>query len=41
MPVHREHEALPRQLQRLDHTIGIPRTDDQALAELGDRADSG
>ena len=36
MPLHREHEALPGQFQRLDHTIGIPCADDQALAEFGD-----
>ena len=36
MPLHCEHEALPGQLQRLDHTIGIPAADHQSLAEIGD-----
>ena len=36
MPLHCEHEALPGQLQCLDHTIGIPAADDQAVAQLGD-----
>ena len=36
MPLHCEHEALPGQLQCLDHTIGIPAADHQSLAEIGD-----
>ena len=36
MPLHGKHEAIPGQLQRLHHAVGIPRADHEALTDLVD-----